>query len=409
MAEESAREAMEKSRSEVIECEEEIKNIKNGLRALSSSSAPSSNRLEVSVLSVSGGSTSTSTVKPTTFKIHLSSPIEERTLTKLYDPLNTTASSDEVSIAIFTSLESSNALLTVEAYHHVAADGGDTTTPSLLGSSAPHDLQPLCRDTELWRNGGDGKKVSSLDVAIVASADTDGPESPATTAEAANAETNESSSESWEDAADEEGDGNAVISQDEGDDVDELDAGGEGKDDSTAGDVVIPKKNGAGARGGKTEGTASVLLLSLCTVTLRIAYYPSAEDRRDALYDRLNEVSKRKVAAIEDLRRSAGIVNRARASAEEATSGSGSGGGGGGPAVKSGFLNKTSKGAAVPSSSGDNKSSSPPFWKRWYDRTIGPRSMLWVVGPVAMNYVLFAGASLFLHYKGDLLALPPPV
>jgi hypothetical protein len=35
--------------------------------------------------------------------------------------------------------------------------------------------------------------------------------------------------------------------------------------------------------------------------------------------------------------------------------------------------------------------------------------MLWVVGPVAMNYVLFAGASLFLHYKGDLLALPPPV
>jgi hypothetical protein len=36
-----------------------------------------------------------------------------------------------------------------------------------LGTSAPHNLQPLCHDAELWRNGGRERKVSSLNVAIV--------------------------------------------------------------------------------------------------------------------------------------------------------------------------------------------------------------------------------------------------
>jgi hypothetical protein len=119
------------------------------------------------------------------------------------------------------------------------------------------------------------------------------------------------------------------------------------------------------------------------------------------LYDKLNEVSKRKVAAIESLRKSAGIVSRARAAEEEAE---GIVVKNGGPAVKSGFLNRSK-------ANDDSKSlpSSPTFMKRWYDKTIGPKSMLWVIGPIATNYVLFVGVTLFLHYKGDLLALPPPV
>ena len=36
-----------------------------------------------------------------------------------------------------------------------------------LGTSAPHNLQPLCHDAELWRNGGRERKVSSLNIAIV--------------------------------------------------------------------------------------------------------------------------------------------------------------------------------------------------------------------------------------------------
>ena len=46
-------------------------------------------------------------------------------------------------LAVFTSLEASNALLlTMEAY---VDDDGAGRRP-LLGTSAPHDLQPLCHD-----------------------------------------------------------------------------------------------------------------------------------------------------------------------------------------------------------------------------------------------------------------------
>jgi hypothetical protein len=65
------------------------------------------------------------------------------------------------------------------------------------------------------------------------------------------------------------------------------------------------------------------------TLTLQLTYYPSSDEKRDALYNKLNEVSKRKVAAIESLRKSAGIVSCARAAEEEAEG-----------AVKSGFLNR---------------------------------------------------------------------
>lgn len=167
-------------------------------------------------------------------------------------------------------------------------------------------------------------------------------------------------------------------------------------DDAHIGDVIADVVNVV------VKGGTKVILLPLCTLTLQLTYYPSSNEKRDALYDKLNEVSKRKVAAIESLRKSAGIVSRARAAEEEAE--------GiivkkGGPAVKSGFLNRSKAGGE------DSKSlpSSPTFMKRWYDKTVGPKSMLWVIGPIATNYVLFVGVTLFLHYKGDLLALPPPV
>jgi hypothetical protein len=369
MAESAARESMEKSRIDVAECEEEIKTIKNALRALvgdgGDTSGGSNNRLEVSVMKVvpsyyasgEGGETRTNG-DPTTFKIHLSSPIEERILTKVYDPLNPTA---EESLAVFTSLETSNALLTIEAY---ALDGSETSGRKLLGASAPHDLQPLCYDAELWRKGGE-KKVTSLDVAIIAGDNA-----------VHQAVEERDSSEEWTDAV--------------SDETKTLDS-----DDAHIGDVIADGVNVV------VKGGTKVILLPLCTLTLQLTYYPSSDEKRDALYDKLNEVSKRKVAAIESLRKSAGIVSRARAAEEEAE--------GivvkkGGPAVKSGFLNRSKAGD-------DSKSlpSSPTFMKRWYDKTVGPKSMLWVIGPIATNYVLFVGVTLFLHYKGDLLALPPPV
>lgn len=392
--ESSAREAMEKSRLAVVECEEEIKSIKNALKSLTmgTTSAESSvNRLAVSVHKVAKVSTSTEdddndketgdrgVAVPTIFKIHLSSPIEVRTITQLYDPLNPTA---EEGLAKFDSVEISNALITVETF----VDGADGDGLKKLGVSASHDLLPLCQDMELWKNGGE-KKLSSLEIAIVAEGGID----DVVVATATNDKGNES--ESWEDAVTE-------LTLEEGGEETEEAYIGEVKESSS--DVVEKKKDTVAEKEEEKKITSNVQI-PLYTIAIQLEYTPSPEDRRDALYEKLNEVSKRKVAAIESLRKSAGMANRARGSTDGVSTSGGGDNGKSSPAVKSGFLNK-SKG-------GQEKSTVAviPFWKRWYGNILGPQSMLWVLGPVTKNYIIFAGVSLFFHYRGDLLALPPPV
>eukprot|EP00573_Skeletonema_grethae_P010584 CAMPEP_0201705138 /NCGR_PEP_ID=MMETSP0578-20130828/44941_1 /ASSEMBLY_ACC=CAM_ASM_000663 /TAXON_ID=267565 /ORGANISM="Skeletonema grethea, Strain CCMP 1804" /LENGTH=319 /DNA_ID=CAMNT_0048193313 /DNA_START=80 /DNA_END=1039 /DNA_ORIENTATION=- len=319
---------MEASRLEVMECEKEIQSIKSSLKSITSSG---NNSLQVSVhkITASGGEDSTA---PGTFKILLSSPIEERTITKVFDPLDPTA---EGSIVTFEQVETSNALLTVEAFSNNGADDDLVK----VGTSATHDLLPLCQDLD-----ADGDKISStVEIAIVS-------EKSEESSDDKPALENQESDE-WEDAVDEEKD------------VD--DAAGETKE------VQLP----------------------LCTLSVQLEYTPSANDKRDSLYEKLNEVSKRKAAAIEKLRQSAAAVNRAKIAESDEVKGKG------GNVVKAGFLNKSKPAEAKP----------VPFWKRWYEKTIGPKSMLWVVGPIAKNYIIFIGCSVFFHYKGDLLALPPPV
>ena len=321
---------MEASRLEVMECEKEIQSIKSSLKSITSSG---NNSLQVSVhkITASGGEDSTA---PGTFKILLSSPIEERTITKVFDPLDPTA---EGSIVTFEQVETSNALLTVEAFSNNGADDDLVK----VGTSATHDLLPLCQDLD-----ADGDKISStVEIAIVS-------EKSEESSDDKPALENQESDE-WEDAVDEEKD------------VD--DAAGETKE--------------------------AKLQLPLCTLSVQLEYTPSANDKRDSLYEKLNEVSKRKAAAIEKLRQSAAAVNRAKIAESDEVKGKG------GNVVKSGFLNKSKPAEAKP----------VPFWKRWYEKTIGPKSMLWVVGPIAKNYIIFIGCSVFFHYKGDLLALPPPV
>lgn len=133
---------------------------------------------------------------------------------------------------------------------------------------------------------------------------------------------------------------------------------------------------------------------SFCTVTLKVEYNPSTKDQRDKLYDLLNTASKRKAAAIDKLRKSAAEVSRATKTSptkpSEASSSSSE------KAVKSGFLNKKAK----------KKDS---FLMRLYNKTIGPSSLLRTVFPVAKNYIIFFGAVTLMHFKGQELALPPPV
>ncbi len=394
-SEQSAREAMEKSRIEVMECEEEIKSIKNSLKAITMGAASggeaSLNHLEVSVQNVKALERSdTESTLPTTFKVHLSSPIEERTITKLYDPLNPTA---EEGLAKFESVEISNALLTVEAFY----TSGDESGEKKLGVSAPHDLLPLCQ-------GGE-KKSSMLDIAIVAEKGID-------EVETMEEETNKGASEAEEKVMKKQGSEYFEAATDEEDLKEEEEEKEKVTTEEVAEDAEttedekkeVQEKEDEAAEETKStdqpaqdESKTSELQLPLYTLTIELEYTPSAEDKRDALYVQLNEVSKRKVAAIESLRKNAGLVNRAKAA--EASSSIPESPTKKSPAVQSGFLNKSKPTAEA----------SPPFWKRWYEKTIGPKAMLWTVGPIAKNYVIFVGISLFIHFKGDLLALPAPV
>ncbi len=323
--------SMEESRLEVMECEKEIQSIKSSLKSITSSgggSAESSNSLQVSVHKINAKREDSTA--PGTFKIHLSSPIEERTITKMFDPLDPTA---DGSIVTFEQVETSNALLTIEAFSNNGADDDLVK----VGTSAAHDLLPLCQDLDV-----NGDKISSnVEIAIVSESCEESSDKPAL---------ENQESDEWEDAVDEEKD-----------------------DDAEA-----------------TKETK--LLLPLCTLSVQLEYTPSANDKRDSLYEQLNEVSKRKAAAIEKLRQSAAAVNRAKIAESDDVKGKG------GNVVKAGFLNKSKPEAKA-----------APFWKRWYEKTVGPKSMLWVVGPIAKNYIIFIGCSVFFHYKGDLLALPPPV
>ena len=446
--EDSARESMETSRLEVMQCEKEIQSIKDSLKSLNigaGSEDGSLNTLKVSVHKVTySGEGPTDEGAPSTFKVHVSSPIEERTITKLHDPLDPTA---EGSFAVFESVETSNALLTIEAFSIADASGG-----SKLGVSAAHDLLPLCEDMKVM---GEGNKSLMVDFAIVTEGeelavadlstdteargepkktadedsksaaevvdgddttehdslpvaeenDKDNKDSGAKSGDSEPAAVQEGEDETYFDAAADESGENKDMNPVADEDVE----GEESKDDSYVGlvsptdetpaaseETKPPQDNITSSSNGETKEPK--VQVPFCTLSVHLEYTPSLNDKRDAIYDKLNEVSKRKAAAIESLRKSAAAVNRSKAAQESASDNNEKS-----AAVKSGFLNKSKASGSV------GKDVPPPLWKRWYEKTIGPQSMLWVIGPVAKNYVIFFAVSAFLHYKGDLLALPPPV
>jgi hypothetical protein len=380
---------------------------------------------------------------PRTFMVHLSSPIEVRTITNLHDPLQPAA---EGSFALFKSVEVSNAILTIEAF-----SSEDVSEGTKLGVSAAHHLLPLCEDVE-GSTSWDAKKSLTMEIAIVsekgdliaedlryseenfdlkASGKDDkvdkGEDCEPTENEGVeddkSFETSEekSSAITGTDGGDYEG---AGYTEGHSKPAASVNASGE---DETEGDddqceslkdeaeVVVTEETKQGqdmteASGEESKvqvlvcdmteasGEESKVQIPVCVLSVHLEYTPSLNERRDALYNKLNEVSKRKAAAIEALRKSAAAVNRARAeqgissdNAEKST------------AVKAGFLKKHK------ASGSDEKHTPPPFLKRVYEKTFGPQSMLWVIGPIAKNYVIFFAVSVFFHCKGDLLALPPPV
>lgn len=131
-----------------------------------------------------------------------------------------------------------------------------------------------------------------------------------------------------------------------------------------------------------------------CTVTLKVTYKPSAKDQRDELYDLLNKVSRRKAEALEKLRKASIQAARDQSGASDPSSSSSS------PAVKAGFLNSKPK------------KEEASTLKKLYEKTIGPNSLLRQGAMIAFafkDYIIFFGAVGLMHFKGQLLALPPPV
>lgn len=148
---------VEAARLEVVQAEKDISGIKVALRSVAAKvprrGAPggddedSSNSLLVSAIKVTGLPESATP----SFHIQLSSPIEEKVITQLSDPLDP---KKENSFAEFKGVETSVATLVVRAFD---AD-------ILLGSSALYDVKPICNIDVLK---GGFKKVSTLDIAIV--------------------------------------------------------------------------------------------------------------------------------------------------------------------------------------------------------------------------------------------------
>jgi len=138
------------------------------------------------------------------------------------------------------------------------------------------------------------------------------------------------------------------------------------------------------------ENTTTVKIKSegdtICTITLRLIYKPSAKDQREELYEMLNKTSQRKAAAVQKLRQSALTTSRSQVVTTSQYK----------PAVKPGFLNKT-------------KQEEKPTFMAWYERTLGPNSRLRKNAMVAKNYFIFFTVVTLFHFKGQELALPPPV
>ena len=129
---------------------------------------------------------------------------------------------------------------------------------------------------------------------------------------------------------------------------------------------------------------------TVCTVSLKLTYSPSPKDQREELYEILNKATQRKAKALEKLKQMAAAAARSQgASAGGAAPSTKK------PAMQSGFLNKPKK---------------VVHWSvQWYNKHLGPTSIIRTVLPIAKNYIIFFGAVGFFHFKGQMLALPPPV
>lgn len=300
----------------------------------------------------------------------LSSPVEEGVLSKVYDPLNNDPAPEE-SVIIFKGVETSVATLTITA--------SDADIP--LGSSSPLEVATFCKRDPM-EDDTNKKYVTELPVAIVA-ADAAGSTAQEPTADAKDGEADKVTTEEGASAA-------AAGDAEEGAKTEVVEIT----------DVTEKQEVEEEATAVATEVTS---IPPVCTAVLRFTYTPSPKDQKEDLYELLNKTTQRKAIALEKLRK----ISMAQGSS---SAGSPTSGGGASsstavtkPAVKPGFLNKKKAAANAKGPTGLQKA---------YDTLLGPNSytMLglgFIMG--AKDYIIFFGAMTFFHFRGQMLALPPPV
>lgn len=148
----------------------------------------------------------------------------------------------------------------------------------------------------------------------------------------------------------------------------------------------------------------------VCSVTLRVTYKPSPKDQREELYDLLNKTSQSKATALGELRRLS--IEKAKAGASSVADGNKSTAVTK-PSVKPGFLNNKGSGAAGGDRKGEEKDKGlASKVKKWYGRVTGPDSIVmktafWAV--MTKDFWFFFGSVGFMHFRGNILSLPPPV
>lgn len=383
---EEAKNEMESARLCVSKCEKEISTIKESLRILGNSledKMDDSNSLEIAVLKVMNLPEFS---KPG-FVIQLSSPIESKLLSGLYD-----VSRGNECKSVFKGVDINTATLTFSAK--------DEDIP--LGCSIAYEVKPLCEFDVL----GDMKKqVKELEVSFLPDGkkfenkiydrDNDSKHIELSDVDTNNDE-KKSTNKSDHNIRSKSMDINIVENNDEMEKMTESSEKDKGESLSDARISVSPTN---------VMCDSKEVLTPIFSAIFLIEYHPSVKDKRDILYDMLNDVSVRKATAIDELRKSASVVNRLKTDCGNSTNASSVNKKdiNGGNVIKPGFLMKGNKKITM-----TTKVKSMLMFL--YNQTLSQNSFLRSLFiPVMKNYFLFFGSVLLMHYQGHKLALPPPV
>eukprot|EP00535_Pseudo-nitzschia_heimii_P007925 CAMPEP_0197177302 /NCGR_PEP_ID=MMETSP1423-20130617/2956_1 /TAXON_ID=476441 /ORGANISM="Pseudo-nitzschia heimii, Strain UNC1101" /LENGTH=337 /DNA_ID=CAMNT_0042626827 /DNA_START=295 /DNA_END=1308 /DNA_ORIENTATION=- len=184
-------------------------------------------------------------------------------------------------------------------------------------------------------------------------------------------------------------------------DAKESETKGEAESDTNAESETKAENKIEGESENKNEAEAESKPV-ICTMTIKVTYKPSSKDQREALYDLLNKTSQKKSSALSELRKRSVEKARAGASAAGSTAVTRSK-----PAVKPGFLKKGGNAADDANDTGLLSTA-----KKWYQRVTGPDSIVmktafWTIA--TKDFLIFFGAVGLMHYKGNVLSLPPPM